>query len=80
MEYRIGFLIVELMRNGFSPQAACEEAIKRIISNQNYKDAQVGYLAINKQGEYGAYSIKEGFNYALCYKNKNTLINSAFEN
>lgn len=72
------FLIVELMRNGLSPQQACEEAIRRIISKQNYKDAQVGYLAINKHGEYGAYSIKKGFKYALYYKRKNTLLDSEF--
>ena len=74
------FLIIELIRNGFSPQQACEEAVRRIIRNQNYKDAQVGYLAVNKQGEYGAYSIKQGFQYALYYKRKNTLLDSAFEN
>jgi len=68
------------MRGGLSPQQACEEAIKRIIRKQNYKDAQVGYLSINKQGEYGAYSIKQGFKYALHYKRKNTLIDAGFEN
>jgi N4-(beta-N-acetylglucosaminyl)-L-asparaginase len=57
------FLIVELMRNGFSPQKACEEAIKRIVykKNSNYKDFQVGYIAINKNGETGCYSIHDGF-------------------
>ena len=74
------FLIVELMRSGFSPQQACEEAIRRIIANQKYQDAQVGYLAINKQGEYGAYSIKQGFKYALHYKRKNNLLDAEFAN
>ncbi len=59
------FLVVELMRQGRTPQAACEEAVNRIAKKQEFKDIQVGYLAINKAGEYGAYSIQPGFNFAL---------------
>lgn len=70
------FLVVELMRQGYSPQAACEEAVNRIAKKQQYKDIQVGYLAINKAGEYGAYSIQPGFNYALYQKDKNEMIDS----
>ena len=56
------FLIVELMRNGMSPQAACEEAIRRIVSkNDRYKDFQIAYVAMNKAGEIGSYCIHEGF-------------------
>lgn len=61
------FLVVELMRQGLSPQEACVKAIERVVAkNPNYKDLQVGFLAINKNGETGAYSIQKGFNYALC--------------
>lgn len=59
------FLIVELMRQGMSPQEACEEAVNRIVAKNDVSDLQVGYLAINKQGETGAYAIHPGFNYAL---------------
>lgn len=57
------FLVVELMRQGKSPQEACEEAIHRIVkkTNSNYKDFQVGYIAVNKKGETGSYAIHEGF-------------------
>ena len=57
------FLIVELMRQGKTPQEACEEAIRRIVSkpNSNYKNFQVGYIAVNKSGETGYYSIHKGF-------------------
>jgi len=57
------FLVVELMRQGKSPQKACEEAISRIVNkpNSNYKNFQVGYIAINKQGETGYYAIHKGF-------------------
>lgn len=70
------FLVVELMRQGASPQEACEEAIARIVKNQNYKDMQIGYLAINKNGEHGAYAVHPWFNYALHQGGKNELKDS----
>jgi len=64
------FLIVELMRQGRTPQEACEEAVGRIIEKQNGKpDFQVAYLATNKKGDIGAYSIHKGFSFTK-YKNK----------
>lgn len=60
------FLIVELMRQGYSPQAACEEAVNRIIKKYPYKEFQVGYIAMNKAGETGTYSIHPGFDFAQC--------------
>ena len=59
------FLIVELMRQGHSPQEACEIAIKRTADKKDVSDLQIAYLAVNKKGEIGACSIHEGFNYAL---------------
>ncbi len=67
------FLIVELMRQGMNPQAACEEAVQRIIAKNQYKDMQVGYLAIDKKGNYGAFSINPGFNFALYINQENNL-------
>lgn len=60
-------LVVELMRQGRSPQQACEEAVKRIVKNQpvKSKELQVGFLALNKQGETGAYALQKGFTYAV---------------
>jgi len=73
------FLIVELMRQGKSPQEACEEAIHRIVtSNPNYKKFQVGYIAVNKQGEVGAYCIHEHFSYQLYQNDKNQNFKSGF--
>jgi N4-(beta-N-acetylglucosaminyl)-L-asparaginase len=61
------FLVVELMRQGRSPQAACEEAVARILKRKPAaKELQVGFLAINKRGEVGAWAIQSGFSYALC--------------
>ena len=70
------FLVVELMRQGASPQEACEEAIARVVKNQNYQDMQIGYLAIDKKGNHGAYAIQPWFNYALFQNGNNTLIDS----
>jgi L-asparaginase/N4-(beta-N-acetylglucosaminyl)-L-asparaginase len=59
-------LVVELMRQGRSPQAACREATERIIEkNPEAEDIQVGFLALGKDGRHGAYSIQPGFNFAL---------------
>ncbi|MEY2792343.1 MAG: hypothetical protein RJA76_335 [Bacteroidota bacterium] len=71
------FLIVEFMRQGMSPQQACEAAILRIVKRYNYKEFQVGYLAINKKGEYGAYSIQKGFNFTITKNGQTQVIESA---
>lgn len=57
------FLVVELMRQGKTPQQACEEAISRIVNkpNSDYKNFQVGYIAVNKKGETGSYAIHQHF-------------------
>lgn len=76
------FLIVELMRQGKSPQEACEEAIGRIVNKpgKNFKDFQVAYIAVNKQGETGGYSIHEHFSYNIFKDGANTNIKSDFYN
>ena len=76
------FLIVELMRQGRTPQQACEEAIGRIVNkpDSNFKNFQVGYIAVNKQGEYGAYSIHEHFSYNLYKDGENKNHKSDFYN
>ena len=58
------FLIVELMKQGYSPNKACEEAIKRIIEKQNKKiDFQVAYIALRSDGVIGAAALNKGFSY-----------------
>ena len=67
------FLIVELMRQGASPQEACEEGIRRIMArHDSLEDVQVGYLAIDKRGRVGAYDIQPYFQYALTGKDGET--------
>lgn len=71
------FLVVELMRGGLSPQAACEEAVGRIIERMPVDNLQVGYLAMNTIGDAGAYAIHPGFNYARTVRGTSELIDAA---
>ena len=71
------FLVVELMRQGMSPEKACKTAVERIVKKYpNYREIQVGYLAMNKKGEYGSYAIHKGFSYAVHDHSGNRLIDS----
>jgi len=75
------FLVVELMRQGKSPQEACETAVKRIVSSNSQENKfQVAYIAMNKNGDVGSYSIEPGFTYMDYYKgeNKEKITESAF--
>lgn len=59
-------LVVEMMRQGKSPEKACKAAVERIMKRfKGFEKIQVGFLALNKKGEYGAYCIQKGFNYAV---------------
>jgi N4-(beta-N-acetylglucosaminyl)-L-asparaginase len=61
------FLVVELIRQGRSPEDACHEAVERILRRKpETKDLQVGFLAIDKKGNVGAWAIQKGFSYAVC--------------
>ncbi len=63
-------LVVEYMRQGHHPEKACKLAIERLIkiNPTKAKDFQVGFLAINKKGQYGAYAIQPGFVYSVTDK------------
>lgn len=71
-------LVVELMRQGNSPQQACKLAVERILTKNpaKAKEIQVGFLALNKNGETGAYCLQRGFNYAKHDSSGNKMIDS----
>jgi N4-(beta-N-acetylglucosaminyl)-L-asparaginase len=72
-------MVVELMRSGMDPKKACEEIVRRIMKANNGKsDFQVGFLALRKDGEVGAFSLVSGFNYAVYNKKGNNLVDSPF--
>jgi N4-(beta-N-acetylglucosaminyl)-L-asparaginase len=55
------------MRQGYSPEIACKKAVERIIkkSSKDLRDSQIGFLAINKFGDFGGYAIHPGFDFAV---------------
>ena len=68
------FLVVELMRQGYGPTRACEEALNRVIKAHNGNpDFQIGYIALRKDGKIGAACLKWSFEYALAQKGDNRL-------
>jgi L-asparaginase/N4-(beta-N-acetylglucosaminyl)-L-asparaginase len=59
-------LVVEFMRQGHAPEEACRLAVERVISkNPDFREIQVGFLALNRNGEHGSYCIQPGFDYAV---------------
>jgi len=71
--------VVEQMRQGKSPTEACKIIVERInrIKKEKAKDIQICFIAINKKGEFGAYSLHKGFNYAVHNKEGNKLHESS---
>ena len=61
-------LVVELMRQGNSPEDACRLAVERIVHKRGAqaRDVQVGFLALDRNGRVGAYCLQKGFTYAVC--------------
>ena len=70
--------VVELMRQGLSPEEACKKTIERIakIKKEKAKDIQVAFIALNKQGEVGAFALHKGFSYAVKSNDIEKLIKS----
>lgn len=69
-----GFLTVEFMRQGLSPEAACLKMLERLVAMTETRlldargrpnfDLQV--YAVNKAGEYGSATLYEGAGFAVC--------------
>ena len=80
MRNAASFLVVELMRQGRSPAEACREAIQRVVRKrpEASRTLQVCFLAMNRNGEVGAYALHRGFVYAVCDTSKqDALLESA---
>ncbi len=73
-------LVVEFMRQGYSPELACKKAVERIVKRdkEKAKTLQVGFLAINKKGQYGAYAIQKGFVFSVKSRKENIIHPSKF--
>ena len=60
-------LVVELMRQGREPEEACRVAVERVVQkNPDVENLQVGFLALDRTGRFGAYAVEAGFEYAVC--------------
>jgi N4-(beta-N-acetylglucosaminyl)-L-asparaginase len=74
-------LVVELMRQGNNPEKACKKAVERVYAKNKHRwiDIQIGFIAISKDGEHGAYALQKGFEYAVCTgDDENNLFASKF--
>jgi len=77
-------MVVELMRQGHSPLEACKTIVDRIskihMNSPEWEYLQVGFIALNKNGEYAGYSLRKGFNFSLQDEiNKDLLIDAKFQ-
>ena len=71
--------VVESMRRGASPEEACYDIVQRILKKHpGVEGMQVGFLAMNMQGEYGGYSVYNGFNYALRSNDRNEMVDAKY--
>lgn len=79
MRYCGSFLVVEYMRQGMHPEEACVEVIRRIAKKDPKKmdDLAINFLAINKNGEYGAAGSSKGFSYAVTLPSQSEVLKSA---
>jgi N4-(beta-N-acetylglucosaminyl)-L-asparaginase len=60
--------VVEMMRQGHSPDEACKVAVERLVKlrgKEKVKDLQIGLIAVNKAGEYGCFALNKKFTMAV---------------
>ena len=69
------FLIVELMRQGWSPQDACEETVSRLLKRVPTSIGhQMAFIAINPDGAFGAAAARDAFPFAAANSSGNRLL------
>lgn len=74
------FLVVEEMRRGKSPQKAIITVLKRIAAKypEQSRDNQIGFVAVDKKGRYGAYALQAGYQYAVYQNGENKVFDSDY--
>lgn len=65
MRYCGSFMAVEYLRQGLHPQEACAEVVKRIVKSEGRADLSINFVALDRQGRYGAAGTDEGFRYSV---------------
>jgi len=70
--------VVENMRHGDPPHVACKKVVERIANldynKRSFKNIQEGFIAINKDGEFGGFGLRDGFEFALHDDNQSQLM------
>ena len=78
MRYCASFLCVEFMRMGLDPQSACIATIRRLArTDPEGLDLSIFFIALDKQGRFGAAGVGEGFDYAVTTPQSSRLYRSA---
>lgn len=77
MRYCGTFQVVDLMRRGATPEEACAETVLR-IARKDPQGIELGiyFLALDKQGRYGAAGVGKGFDYAVAYPGYSEVLHS----
>lgn len=74
------FLVVEKMKEGYSPEEACKFVCKRIFDKyvKEKKGFEIAFLALSVSGEYGAFSISDGFSFSVLSDEEKKIHDSKF--
>ena len=73
------FAVVEHMRQGKSPQEACEAVVQHLIARvPSARPYQMAYIAIDKYGNWGAAAARSGFLAAVTSDAENQLYKSRY--
>lgn len=71
LKFCSSFLVVEFMRNGLSPNEACQKTINRILTKKpENSEVSIALIALDCDGDYGAATSKDSFPYAIWYPDK----------
>jgi N4-(beta-N-acetylglucosaminyl)-L-asparaginase len=75
MRYCGSFLVVEYMRQGLPPQAACEQTIRR-IARQDPKgmNLSINFVALDKKGRYGAAGTDKEFRFSVATRKSSQVL------
>ena len=72
MRFCGSYMVVDYMRQGLSPQDACKQTIERIsqISGMPISKLDINFVAVNRQGDFGAAGTSAGFQFAFANNEK----------
>lgn len=72
--------VVELMRQGHTPEEACRETVQRLIrKHKDMTGLQCGFIALDVYGRVGGYSVFNGFNYALRTQSDERMVDAPYD-